>query len=527
MQIHITLFEGVIRFIMGEAINVKRVIKNTLALYFRMFFLVLISLYTVRIVLDILGVNDYGIYNVISGFVGLLSFITGTLSVAAQRYFASNLVNNDWEKINKLFFVNMVIAVFISIIAIFMTETIGIWFISNQMVIPLERMSSAIIVFRLSIIIFIVSLLVYPFIALLVADENLSIYSLVSIFEGIFKLLIVYALCTINYDKLVVYATMLTIVSILVNAFYVIYVIKKYKGFNIIICREKDNYKEMLFFMNWNLIGALAVLLKGQGINIIMNLFFGPAVNAAKGISFQISNVILLFAHNFMRAISPQIIKSYAIGDHSGLLNIIDSASKFSYFLLFFVAMPFIFNIEYLLSIWLINIPEYTIIFVILTLVDVLITEITDVVENTILATGKIRNFQLSTGLANLILNLPLVYIILKIDANPIYPLVICIIVSIFVSILRVINLKLVYNFSISRFFRNVLFPIMIISLLVYFIDEIFFSNANNFFDLIYNTLGSTIITIIFIYIIGLNKREKIFLKNFILKKLRKKNIRI
>lgn len=507
---------------MDGAINVKRVIKNTLALYFRMFFLVLISLYTVRVVLDILGVNDYGIYNVISGFVGLLNFITGTLSVAAQRYFASNLVNNDWERINKLFFVNMFIAIVISIIAIFIAETIGIWFISNQMVIPLERMSSAIIVFRLSVIIFIVSILVYPFIALLVADENLSIYTLVSIFEGIFKLLIVYGLYTINYDKLIIYATLLTIVSILVNTFYIIYVIKSYNNFKIIICREKDNYKEMLSFINWNLIGALAVLLKNQGINIIMNLFFGPTINAAKGIAFQISNVILLFAQNFMKAISPQIIKSYTIGDHNGLLNLIDSASKFSYFLLFFIAMPFMFNIKYILSIWLINIPDYTIIFVILTLVDILLTQITDVIGNTIQATGKIRNFQLSTGLANLILNLPLAYIILKIDKNPIYPLIICILVSIIVSTLRIINLKLVYSFSISRFSRNVLFPIMVITLLVYFIDKIFFSNSNNFFDLIYNVLGSTIITMILIYIIGLNKREKSFFKNFILNKLKR-----
>lgn len=507
---------------MNRAINVKRVIKNTLALYFRMFFLVLISLYTVRIVLDILGVNDYGIYNVISGFVGLLSFITGTLSVAAQRYFASNLVNNDWEKINELFFVNLVIAILVSLISIFLAETIGIWFVSNQMVIPLERMSSAISVFRLSVIIFIVNFLVYPFIALLVADENLSIYTLISIFEGIFKLLIVYGLYTINYDKLLVYAILLTIVSVLVNITYVIYVIKSYKNFRIIICRKKDNYKEMLFFMNWNLIGALAVLLKNQGINIIMNLFFGPTINAAKGIAFQISNVILLFAQNFMKAISPQIIKSYTIGDHDGLLNLIDSASKFSYFLLFFIAMPFMFNVKYILSIWLINIPEYTIIFVILTLVDILITQVTDAVGTTIQATGKIRNFQLSTGLTNLILNLPLVYIVLKIDENPIYPLIICIIVSIVVSILRIINLKLVYNFSISRFFKNVLLPIMVITLLVYFIDKIFFSNSNNFFDLIYNTLCSTIITMILIYIIGLNKREKIFLKNFLLNKFKR-----
>lgn len=507
---------------MDGVINIKRVIKNTLALYFRMFFLVLISLYTVRIVLDILGVNDYGIYNVISGFVGLLGFITGTLSSAAQRYFASNLVNNDWEKINKLFFVNMVIALSISIIAIFLAETIGIWFISNQMIIPLERMSSAIIVFRLSVIIFIVSILVYPFIALLVADENLSIYALISIFEGIFKLLIVYGLYIINYDKLIVYATLITIVNILINTFYVIYVVKSYNNLKIIICREKNNYKEMLFFMNWNLIGALAVLLKGQGINIIMNLFFGPTINAAKGISLQISNVILLFVQNFMKAITPQIIKSYAIGDHNVLLNLIDSTTKCSYFLLFFIAMPFIFNIEYVLSIWLINVPEYTNIFVILTLIDILLTEITDVVENVIQATGKIRNFQLSAGLANLILNLPLVYIILKIDENPIYPLIICILVSIFISILRIINLKLVYSFSISRFSRNALFPIMVITLLVCFIDKIFFSTPSNFFYLIYNILGSTITTIILIYVIGLNKREKIFFKNFILTKFKK-----
>ena len=310
--------------------------------------------------------------------------------------------------------------------------------------------------------------------------------------------------------------------SILVNTFYIIYVIKSYNNFKIIICREKDNYKEMLSFINWNLIGALAVLLKNQGINIIMNLFFGPTINAAKGIAFQISNVILLFAQNFMKAISPQIIKSYTIGDHNGLLNLIDSASKFSYFLLFFIAMPFMFNIKYILSIWLINIPDYTIIFVILTLVDILLTQITDVIGNTIQATGKIRNFQLSTGLANLILNLPLAYIILKIDKNPIYPLIICILVSIIVSTLRIINLKLVYSFSISRFSRNVLFPIMVITLLVYFIDKIFFSNSNNFFDLIYNVLGSTIITMILIYIIGLNKREKSFFKNFILNKLKR-----
>lgn len=488
--------------------NAKRVAKNTLALYFRMIFLVLVSLYTVRVVLAVLGVEDYGLYNVVGGFVGLFAFFSGTLVNAAQRYFAISLATYDWDKLNKTLSLILGIIVVFALVVLFICETGGLYFVTTQMTIPASRISAAIAVFELSILGFIVVMLGAPLQAILVADENLSIYAVVSVFEGGVKLAIVYALLIFNVDKLILYAVLLFLVTLAVQGFFLWYCLAKYPQLRVHFYRDYREYREVFGYINWNVIGAIAQILKGQGVNIIINISFGPAVNAARGIAYSISNVVLSFSQNFMKAVDPQIMKAYALGDGDKFRFMLVISSKISYFLLFVVALPLMLNVSYVLELWLGMPPLQTDLFAVLVMVDALISALTDPLCTAVHAIGKMKVYQIVVGGASL-MNLPLSYGLLLYVQEPWLPFAVGVGISLLMGFLRMVTFRRLYPFSMRRYFMQVYIPVCMVSLLAWGIGYEFWADADSLWRLLGNSVACVSLTCGLIFLLGLNKAER------------------
>lgn len=488
--------------------NSTRVLKNTISLYFRMIILTVISLFTVRIVLNSLGAADYGLYNVVAGFISMFNFISGTLTIASQRFFSIEIGKDDWDGVNKYFSVNFTLYLAFCILIVLFAETVGLWFVKNKMVIASERMSAAVIVYQFSVITFIIGIIVSPHLALLIADENLPVYSFVSIFEGVFKIVVAYLLYITTKDKLVVYGFLLFLVSIIINGFYFIYTKLKYKKIHFYIVKDKSAYKEVFGFLNWNMIGALASVGKGQGLNIVINLLFGTVVNAARGIAFQINNVVSSFSMNFMKAIDPQITKSYASGDKQRFFNISCSASKISFFLLFIISMPLMTNMEYILRLWLKNVPEYTVMFAKLALIDALIMSLTDPISTGIQAIGKLKWYQIIVG-GLFLLNVPVSYIILKFFQNPLIPFLVSIVVAVFMMIAKIIFFKYLGKISIKEYLKQVCIPVFIISAVSVMFSCLLLKNPETFGKLVLNVFTEVVFISVMILFLGLDRTER------------------
>ena len=485
-----------------------RVLKNTISLYFRTIILTIISLFTIRVVLNVLGESDYGVYNVVGGFVTLFSFVSGSLSISSQRYFALHLASDDWNGVSRLFSVNLIIyMIFIGVI-LFFSQTVGLWFVLNKLNYASSRTLAAIIVYETSIITFLIGVLVSPFLALLIADENLSIHSLISIIEGVLKILVAYLLRISSGDKLIIYAFLVMMASCSVNSFYFIYIKKKYKRLKLVLCKDKTEYKMVFSYLNWNLIGSIASVCKSQGVNIIINIFFGSSINAARGVATQINNAIVSFSQNFMKAVDPLITKAYANKNKDKFLNLINIASKLSFSLLFVVAIPVIFNSNYILTLWLENVPQYTVLFTNLVLIDALVASLTDPILTGVQATGKVKLYQIVIGGLNL-LNLPVSYIFLKVMQNPYIPFVVAIVISFAMGFGRMIIFKKVYSFELLSYITNVVLPMSIMSGFSVLFMSLLFENSTNFAELILKVVGSILVNVFLVFVIGLNKNEK------------------
>lgn len=488
--------------------NSSRVMKNTLSLYVRMIILTIVSLFTVRVNLNSLGAADYGLYNVVAGFVSMFTFLSGTLTVASQRFFAIGIGRNNWNEVSKYFSINLFLYIGICGIVILFAESVGLLFVLNKMVIDPERLTAAVIVYQFSILNFVIGLVVSPFLALLIADENLGIYSIVSIIEAGLKLLVAYLLYITTGDRLIVYGLLLLIASFLINGFYVFYGLIRYKQLKIKLVKDKPAYKEVFAFLNWNMIGAIANVCKAQGINIVINLFFGTIINAARGIAFQINNVVSSFSVNFMKAIDPQITKSYATGDKNKFFEITCIASKISFFLLFVIAMPLITNMEYVLGLWLIDVPEYTVIFAKLALIDALVMSITDPISTAAQAIGKLKWYQIVVG-GLFLLNLPCAYFLLKIVENPLVPFFVGIGISFLMMLSKVVFFKVLAQISIRKYTIKVLLPVSLIAGIVCAFDFIVLNCADSFLKLVLNVLIEVCINGVLIVFVGLGKSER------------------
>lgn len=437
--------------------NNKRIAKNTLLLYFRMLLTMGVSLYTSRVVLRTLGVEDYGIYNVVGSFVAMFGVISGSLSSAVTRFLNIEMGRKNDEKLGLVFSSAITIHIILAFVIFLIAEILGPWFIVNKMTISLERLDAALWVFHCSVITFIINLISIPYNACIIAHENMKIFAYISVLEVILKLLLVYLLLLFSHDKLITYAILMLIVAVLIRLFYQIYCKRKYPECQYQFHFDVQQIKEMFGFASWNLIGSSSVILSNQGVNIILNIFCGSTVNAARGIAVQVDSAVNQFAQNFMVALNPQITKSYGAGDLLTYKKMMIYGSRFAMSLLTLLSVPVLIETEYILSLWLGEVPQYTVAFVKLMLIFVISESMSSTFVTGLFATGKIIKQQLFVGLCRM-LNFPLTYIALLIWNIAELSVVIAIVISQVNLLIRLLLLKEHIDISLRGFYGKVVF---------------------------------------------------------------------
>lgn len=497
---------------MDNAVNNKRIARNTLLLYFRMLLIMAVSLYTSRVVLATLGIEDFGIYNVIGGVVAMFAIISSTLSAAVSRFITVELGRNDFEQLKKVFSASVTIHIFLAIIIFFIAEIGGIWFIHNKLVIPHERLNAAFWVFQCSVLTFIVNLLSVPYNATIVAHERMDAFAYVSIIEVILKLLLVYILALFSFDKLIMYSFLLMLLAIIIRLIYGYYCKRHFEECVYHYFWDKSLFKEIMAFASWNFIGASSGILRAQGINVLLNLFGGPVVNAARGISAQVHAAIQSFVTNFMTALNPQITKSYVSGDHVYMMKLIERGARFSFYLFFLLSLPIVIETNRILSIWLVEVPDHTVNFVRLVLIFAMIETLSGTLITTMLATGKIKNYQIVVGGLQL-MNFPVSYFLLKIGLFPEITILVSIFFSLCCLFVRLWMLKSMVNLYVMEFIRNVLLNVLLVVLFSIILPVVVYLIMD---DGLYRLMSVIVLSLfsssIIILFVGCNKQERIFI---------------
>jgi len=503
--------------------NNKRIAKNTMMLYFRMLLIMGVSLYTVRIVLDALGAVDYGLYNVVGGIVVMFSFLSNTMASASQRFFAFELGKKDYAQLKKTFSMTMTIYVLIAVVILILAETVGLWFLNTQMTIPAERMEAANWVYQFTILSFMMTMFTIPYNAVIIAHERMKVYAWVSIAEAALKLLIVYLLVLFAYDKLKLYAVLMFAVTALITFIYRRYCKRQFEECSYSFYWNKALFRELIGYSGWNLVGAVSAVLSNQGINVLLNIFFGPVVNAARAIAFQASSAITQFSTNFFTAVNPQIIKYYAADEKERMKQLVFQSSKFSYFLVLVLSMPVLLETKFVLTLWLREIPEYVVLFCRLVIITALVNSLAHPLITAALATGKIKKYQLVVG-GILLLNLPLSYLFLKMGFPPEITMYIALAITAVSIIARLLMLRKMIRLSIREYFKNVMARVFCVSILSY-IPPLFvlFNMEQSWARFLIAGLSSLISTALLIYFLGTNTSERRYIDQLITNRVIKK----
>ena len=434
-----------------STVNNKRIAKNTLYLYLRMLLVMAIGLYTVRAILDILGVVNYGIYNVVGGVVTMFAFMNRTLSTSSQRYFSVALAKNDQKDLKRVFSLNLTIFLILGLIIFLLLETVGLWFVNNKMTIPDERMVAANVVYQLSIIAMFLHIVVIPYMALVVAHEKMNVFAIIGVVEAVGKLAIVFLLTIIYFDKLIIYGILVLLLSFATTLWYVIYCLKHYPESHYRWYWNKSEAIELMGFSGWHFMGTFSTTCRSQGINILLNVFFNPAVNAARAIAFQVNTHIMQLSSNFLTAIKPQIYKSYAKGELDELYKLIMRGTIISTFLISLIAFPVLSCTSYILGLWLKEVPDYAVAFTKLALINGLIDSIMGVQIAPVLATGRIKRFYLIES-SIMFSNVPISYFSLLLGCEPTITMIVSIMISCIATIVRAYLLKLMIGFPWGSF---------------------------------------------------------------------------
>lgn len=491
----------------------KRIIKNTIYLYARMFILLLISLFTSRIVLATLGIENYGIYNVVGSIVVMFTFLNNAMINSSQRYITYELGKGDSKRLNKLFCTCINIHAIIAFIIIILTETVGLWFLYNKMVIPESRIEAAFWVLQFSILSTVVSVINVPYNALIIAHEKMSAFAYLSIFDAVCKLLIIAIITLVKYDKLIIYSLLIFIFGIINQFIYVTYCKKNFKESYYHYYKDKVLTKELLNFASWNLIGNLAWIASTQGLNMLLNTFFNPIINAARGVAVQIQTVLINFSANIDNAIKPQITKSYALTNNSRMSLLTFASARFSFFALLFISLPIMFEIDQILNLWLKEVPPHTESFVILIMIISLIDTLTNPLLTLVQATGNVKKYQLIVGTTFLMI-VPISYIGLKYLCIPELVFIINLIFSIIVMILKIYIVSPMVNIEKLLFYQKVIKPAFIVSIIsssIVLVTKLLLSDSllSSFIILIVSTIS----IIISIYNFGISINERNFIK--------------
>lgn len=497
---------------MSTTINRKRIVKNTALLYFRMLVILAVNLFVVRIVLDTLGEEDYGIFNVVGGVVLMFAFLSSTMANASQRFFAVELGKGNIPRLKQLFSLNLILYGGVAIIIFILAESIGLWFLNTQMTIPPDRMEAANWVYQFSVLSFMITILAIPYNAVIVAREKMNFYAYISIVEALLRLAIVYLLLIFDFDKLKLYAILTFGVTVITNIIYFIYCNRKLEECRFRFYWEKNLFRELLGYSGWNIYGTIAGVFNNQGINILLNLFFGPVVNAARGIAAQANSAITRFVSNFYTAVYPQITKSYAAGEHEGVIRLVFQTSKFCFFLMLVLSLPVIIEIPFLLDIWLKDVPDYAVLFTRLIVFNTLIDTLSYPMTTLAQATGRIRKFQLWIGTVQFMV-LPVAYILLKSGFSPEIPFYVSIVISVACLFLRVFLLREMVGLPAGKYLRQVVVPVFTVSVLSSLLPLTFFLHMDQGFVRLLTVIIATLISVGFFgFTIGLTGSEKQFI---------------
>ena len=501
-------------------IDGNRIAKNTLLLYLRMLFQLGIALYTSRAVLNALGVIDFGIYNVVGGIIVIFSFLNNAMASSTQRFLVYHLGTNDSRKLKQIFSSAIIIHFVMAVVVVGLAEIMGLWFLQAKMIIPMERLEVAKWVFHLSVISSAITILSVPYNAAIIANERMGAFAAISIIETLLKLCVAIFISFCNGDRLLWYAGLLLGVSVIVRTIYGVYCSKSFPEAKLIFPRNnKLLYKEMTSFAGWSLVGNLSVVGYTQGINLLLNIFFGPAINAARGIAVQVQNAVYGFVRSFQTAVNPQITKSYAIGDLKSMHLLIYRSSKLSFYLTLMLSLPIIIETPYVLSLWLNIVPDYTVAFCRLTFISCMIESISNPFMIGASATGKIKKYHLIIG-SILLLIVPVSYIFLKLGFEPIIFYIIDILIQFIAQIIRLFLCRHLFSLNILFYIKDVISRIVgvaVLSVVFYLLIDSLFIEIN-FINAIVVAFFSFISVCVVSYVIGLTKSEKTFFNNKMLK---------
>lgn len=506
---------------LSKSDNNKRIAKNTLLLYFRMFITMAVTLYTSRIVLNVLGVEDFGIYNIVAGVIVLLSFMTSSLTQATQRFLSFELGRNDLAQFSRVFSTSLIIYLLFSAFIVLVGELLGPYIVNNFLNIPMERREAAIGVYHFSVVTFVFTVLRTPYNAAIIAYERMTFYAYVSIIEVVLKLGIVYLLLFKMMDNLKLYAALVGMVAFFLFVCYFIYCNRNYHECVFQKVWDIDLFKKLLGFSGWSMFGSLAVITSTQGLNIIINLLFGVVVNAAMGVTNQVSNAVNQFAVNFQTAFNPQITKLYAIGDKESLSALIYQTSQFSFYLLFVICIPLIVNINFVLDVWLKNVPEYSDVFIRYMLFSLLIDSLSAPLWMSVQAVGRIKKYQIVVSSIFILGTLATYFSLLWLPYPAIAMIIKCMI-SIILLLVRIFLISELRIISFKEFLKRVLLKCGILLGGGYALTAMLLYCIRPFFSSIIQLLFTILLTLILVLYIGLDIKEREKCYRFVKFKLKK-----
>ena len=490
----------------NTTVNNKRIAKNAIYLYIRTFIIMLVTLYTSRVILQILGETDYGVYNVVGGITIMFTFVINALTSATQRFLNYELGKGNKQAVKDVFCMSMNIYLIVVCIVIFLGETIGLWFLNTQLNIPVDRIDAAKWVYQFSIIASCLAILRIPYNACIVAHEKMSFYAYISIAEATLKLGTVFLLMAEIVDNLIFYSILLGVVALLILIAYYVYCIKSFDTCNYKVYWSKETAKQLLGFSGWSIFGSIAVLCANQGVSFIMNIFCGVIVNAALGIASQVSVAINSFVTGFQTAFNPQLVKSYANNEKEAFFSLLYRSSRISYLLMLIPAVAMYFWCGKILHIWLCEVPEFAIEFTQMIILYALIDSLSNPLWISVQATGKVKNYQCWVSLISL-MNLPIAYFLLKAGLSPITVMVIKVLINAIIHIGRMIHLKFLVKLSFRKYNMNVMSRVLLVTLFSLPYPICFYKSDNVLLHIVVTLMISTAIA----FLIGLNASERQF----------------
>lgn len=496
----------------NEVFSNRRIAKNTLVLYARMIFMTLLGLYTSRVILQVLGVTDYGVYSVVGGVISMMGILTKSLSTAVSRYLTFELGKGDSKRLADVFSTSVNVQLMISAVIVIVGSTLGMWFLNHKMNIPPERLEAANWVMWCSIISFVIALINVPYNAAIISHERMSVYAYMSIFEAILQLLIVLSLYLSPFDKLKSYSILGITSAIIVRAVYMIYCRRHFQECRYRFFLNVPLLKELTGFASWNFFGEGAWVLNNQGLDILINMYFGVTLNAARGIAGQVNAISTKFVSNFMTALSPQITKTYAVGDLTNMHQLVCRGAKFSFFLTMLFAIPLGFEAERILSIWLGIVPNYSVLFVRLTFLSAMCTVLGNTLVTAQFATGKIKKYQLVMTVCGFWV-FPLTWLAFKLGGGPAWSYIIFITIYFGLIFVRIYLVKDMINMSWGIYLKDVLLrcgTVLIMAIVPPLM--IYMLMPSSIFRLILLTIVSFVSTCAVIYWFGLQPNERTFI---------------